>query len=179
MAICLFYTLLSLANMAFSLYLVFGTVIDAESEALSKKSEALSEDSSIGGIGVLSFGEETYLAKQVYEVLVPGTFLIPYLVWTFTGYPLRRWLRGFNNFIPFSDDVRSARVIELAVAEKFMEPPMIYISWDYSAHLILPLWSCGLCFLACPQYHYRIFLALATWSQEFYSSLILPPPHHG
>eukprot|EP00392_Amoebophrya_sp_AT5.2_P006129 g6139.t1 len=124
----------------------------------------------VEGASDYSVGEETYLAMTAYELLVPGTFLVPYVVWTFTGYPLRRWLRNFNNFIPFSDDVRSARVIELRVAEKYSEPPMFYVAWDYAAFLILPLWCSGFLYLCSPQFQYLIFWNLVLFSVFTYWS---------
>ncbi|CAD7947960.1 unnamed protein product [Amoebophrya sp. A120] len=187
-AIMISYAGISMFNMAFSLYLVIGsslTIADidfgAEKEMKSDGGSSSSSTSSSGSTSTktnsftnslddYTVGEETYLSMTGYEVLVPGTFLVPYMVWCITGYPLRRWLRNFNNFIPFSDDVRSARVIELRVAEKYSEPPMIYVAWDYSSHVILPLWCVGFLYLCSPQFQYRIFYTLFLFACFMYCS---------
>ena len=106
------YSLLFMGNTLFSIYLVFGKVYGGDSSSDShgnNKDEGPSVNDTVG--------QESFLAKQLFELLFPGTFLIPYITWCLTGYPLRRLLRLHNNCIPFTDDVRSARVLELRKAE--------------------------------------------------------------
>ncbi|CAD7951485.1 unnamed protein product [Amoebophrya sp. A25] len=60
--------------------------------------------------------------------------------------------------------------MELRVAETYSEPPMMYVAWDYAAHLILPLWSCGFLFLCAPQFQSKIFVALMCYALFMYFS---------
>lgn len=127
------YALLFLGNQAFSMYLVFGKVLN------NGQHVRLPHDVTTASQHAFSTtGQETFLGKQLFELLFPGSLLIPYLIWPFTGYPLRRFLRRFNNFIPFTDDPRSARALDVRNTEIWLEPPLIYIAWDYSAHITLP-----------------------------------------
>eukprot|EP00392_Amoebophrya_sp_AT5.2_P010238 g10291.t1 len=149
------YSALFILNTMFSVYIVFGETFFGE-KADMKYSDPL--------------GEEVYLGKQMYELLVPGTFLMPYFIWPLTGYLLRRLLRLYNSFIPFTDDVWSARVVELRKAELHLEPPMIYLAWDYAVNVTLPLCCAGMFYLACPRFTYLLFFYLIVWAVWMYFS---------
>ena len=112
------YGILFMGNQAFSLYLVFGKVLNQSHGKAELTASAASEGH--GGIASTAFsstGQEAYLGKQLFELLFPGSLLIPYLTWPLIGYPLRRWLRRYNNFIPFTDDIHGARMLELRNTE--------------------------------------------------------------
>ncbi|CAD7950716.1 unnamed protein product [Amoebophrya sp. A120] len=149
------YSALFVLNTGFSVYIVFGQVFFGE------KAEQRDKD---------ALGEETYLGKQLYELLVPGTFLMPYLLWPLTGYVLRRLLRLYNSFIPFTDDVWSARIQEVRKAELHCEPPMVYLAWDYAVNFTLPLCCVLMSYLACPTFIHLLFWNLILWAVWMYFS---------
>ncbi|CAD7948357.1 unnamed protein product [Amoebophrya sp. A25] len=149
------YSFLFIVNTAFSVYIVFGQVY------MGEKAEIRDKD---------ALGEETYLGKQLYELLVPGTFLMPYFIWPLTGYMLRRLLRLYNSFIPFTDDVWSARVMELRKVELHLEPPMIYLAWDYAINFTLPLCCVLMSYLSCPRFTCLLFYNLIIWAVWMYFS---------
>lgn len=130
--IMVLYTIIFTFNMIFSVYLIFGKLFGGNEVDLPASwqhwSDADAEGDLFGLGGLLkkigigkndewekkkksdsefSVGQETYLGQQLYDLLCPGTFLTPYMTWPLVGYPLMRWLRLFNFFIPFTDDIRS------------------------------------------------------------------------
>jgi len=84
--VMLLYTILFCLNTAFSIYLVFGKVYAGGSAHHDKD---VKRD---------HLGEETFLGKNLFELLVPGTFLMPFFTYPLIGYTLRRLLRLFNKY---------------------------------------------------------------------------------
>mmetsp|Transcript_30165 Transcript_30165/g.76626 ORF Transcript_30165/g.76626 Transcript_30165/m.76626 type:complete len:472 (-) Transcript_30165:82-1497(-) len=170
-----------------TLLIIVNTFFNISTTAImvfSQNSNGFGPDIFVTIKSLVAIGTESSLAKNIYDLMVPGTFFIGYAmcivmagvvpfvwngflmkliyVWKCLPEPLLKILKVFLPWAPEDLTTYHARN-----AEKGFEPMEVGIGWDYSANIVNPTVCFCMLFFVSP-YVWRMFAMMLGWAVFYY-----------